>query len=1125
MTGRGALAGGVFAAGMLLTASPAAVRAADLTGAGVDTLTAPAEGRTFCLSRRFVFASTFVLTEEGDTLRAGADYALDADDGCVLLLNPERARAGARLIASYRFLPLRLAPSYRLEDDPTQARVAPPEAPEAPTRARAFTSESETGGLDVSGSKTFGVEVGNRRDLKLRQSLDLKLAGTLPGDVSVLALLSDQDVPFQPEGSTAELEELDKILVEVRGRGASAALGDVDVVLRGTGFADLERRLEGLVVETTAGGPRSRGALASAKGEFTSGEFFGQEGKQGPYRLSDRGGDAGIGVVAGSERVWLDGAPLLRGEEEDYVIEYAIGEITFTSRHPITANSRIVVDYEVSTARYRRRLQLAAVESLSLGGAGALRAAFVREEDDPDDPLAGELSPAERAALAALGDSATTVSGGTSYVGPGRGDYELVLDAESGREVFVFVDGAGDYRVEFVPVGDGQGDYARDEELSTEGRSVYRFVGGGRGAFIVRRDLIAPERRSVVDAAWELGGRAGVIRAEGAVSEADRNLLSGRDDGDNDGAAGTFEARANPVDLGRDWTTTPALRWRRVDANFRSPGRLRAGFYGRDWNLPGVGRLEGEDLLEAEALTAWRDRFTWRSEAGRLVAGDTLTAVRQRQTVSWRDGWIVAGGSWLAAGDDGGAGARGSLDRGAAELRIVRWAVQPRGRVLREEHRFAGAGRGERRAEWEAALGFPLPAGSLRAEVGLGRRADEARDSTGAPWLDTADIDRLFLSSEGNWRTVSMLLRYEERTRDSRTGGRQTDTLGRLDLRHNALRGAWTALLTADLGTVGLRRRPKIIEPDSTGFFDEFGNYVGPGGGYDVRFEDLGEETLTSRLDLSARTRWAPRGSEPGTAALVRRVGWEGFVTLTESSSLPLGTPRRLFSPSSYLNATSTLDGRLRLRQTLEFDPEAAVGGRLRLELSRRVIRNEETETGSLLETSGDRTWTATARGNPSSRWTLELEGTRGRRTEEVSIAMRSSFRLATDLLGATARAGRRFGDGASSGRVSVEAGYSDEDGGNRKAAGWVVRPRAQWTFARKGRLDVRYARTELVVRRGFPALRGPGAPSLVEGWRLDVVGDLRLREGVAVTATVVIDGPRGFDTVTEGRVDVRGSF
>jgi hypothetical protein len=75
------------------------------------------------------------------------------------------------------------------------------------------------------------------------------------------------------------------------------------------------------------------------------------------------------------------------------------------------------------------------------------------------------------------------------------------------------------------------------------------------------------------------------------------------------------------------------------------------------------------------------------------------------------------------------------------------------------------------------------------------------------------------------------------------------------------------------------------------------------------------------------------------------------------------------------------------------------------------------------------------------------------------------------------------------------------------------------------GRLDARYTRTDFTRREGFTGFRGPGAPALTEGWRLDVIGEARVKEGVTLTLAVALDHPTGLSEVREGRMEVRGSF
>ncbi|NNF05544.1 MAG: hypothetical protein HKN21_02170, partial [Candidatus Eisenbacteria bacterium] len=729
-----------------------------------------------------------------------------------------------------------------------------------------------------------------------------------------------------------------------------------------TAFLNFSRRLEGFQGRGSLGSGHQNATLAATKGEFASVSFFGVDGRQGPYRLEDRAGADGVIVVAGSEKVFLDNELLLRGEEEDYVIDYSTGEITFTSRHLLTANSQITVDYEFSTARYRRGLMFGGGENIPVGPLGSLRAAFFRESDDSDNPLGGDLTAEEREQLAALGDSALSVSGGTRYVGPGLGDYLLLADPETGGDIFVFVDGSGDYQVFFVEVGESRGTYEVDPDLSSETRTVYVFVGEGRGTHVVRRDLPPPQARTVANLRWEKMGEAGEIFLEGAVSDEDRNTLSDFDDGDNGGDAFWLEARADTVELVEGVFLRPAVRWRQVDEDFSAPGRIRNSFYGRDWNREGNEELEAEDLKEGSLEVGWQ-AWNWITEAGRLAVADTFKAVRTRQTLRYQDHGLLAEGKYLRVDQDGMGLHDGGLEQIRLESRWSRGGLEPRGKVFSETRERPGRLDGERFWEWEGALGFPVPKTRLRGEFGLGRRLDDERSTLVAPWNLRRDARRTFFSLNGQVQSLGVDMRYENRDVHLPGDEREDRNVGRMDLRHQARRGAWSANLTVDVGSFGLRQRTKEIVADSTGFFDQFGNYVGAGGGFDVQFSDFGPEVLTSQLNLRNRFRWSPRSEMEGIPTWLRKLAFEGFVDLSEASDLPLGTPRYLFSPRSYLNRDHTVNGRLRSRQTIDaFPNRKRLGLRLVHEWTRGITRNQGSVGDGLLEISNESVWTATVR-------------------------------------------------------------------------------------------------------------------------------------------------------------------
>ena len=79
-----------------------------------------------------------------------------------------------------------------------------------------------------------------------------------------------------------------------------------------------------------------------------------EAGRQlGPYEIVDGLRLDQSVIVAGSERVVVDGQPMTRGADRDYTIDYIRGTVTFTSRRPIDANSRIAVSIVPTEAMTR----------------------------------------------------------------------------------------------------------------------------------------------------------------------------------------------------------------------------------------------------------------------------------------------------------------------------------------------------------------------------------------------------------------------------------------------------------------------------------------------------------------------------------------------------------------------------------------------------------------------------------------------------------------------------------------------------------------------------------------------------------------------------------------------------
>ena len=361
-------------------------------------------------------------------------------------------------------------------------------------------------GLTSSGSLSRGVTIGNNQNSVLNSELDLQISGKLNNNVTLRASIQDANIPLQQSGYSQRLDEFDQVFIEAFTDNWSLRAGDIDLEDNESYFAKFSKRVQGLLVTSKFANENNQiNAFASGalvRGQFIRSQFTAQEGNQGPYKLKGPNNELFILVVSGSEVVYVNGLPLLRGTTNDYIIDYNAGEIIFNSTFPINSEMRITVDYQYSERSYTRFVSYSGGEfksnKLNIG------VSFYNENDLKSQPLQQSLSDEQAGILSQAGDDRTLMrvpSSSPQEFSENRILYKKIL--LNGQEIFVFSNDPNDelYQVNFLLVGNQQGDYTLVNSNSIS--NIYEYVqpisGVQQGNYAPIIQLVAPMKLQMVE--------------------------------------------------------------------------------------------------------------------------------------------------------------------------------------------------------------------------------------------------------------------------------------------------------------------------------------------------------------------------------------------------------------------------------------------------------------------------------------------------------------------------------------------------------------------------------------------------------------------------------------------------
>jgi len=518
-----------------------------------------------------------------------------------------------KIVITYRVLPFNLSePTFRIDTNAISKTMDGILLTHDP-----FADSDELpdfGKLNYNGTFSRGISFGNSQNLVLNSALNLQMSGRLTDDIEILAAITDNSIPLQPEGNTAQLQEFDKVFVQLKRKNSTLIAGDYELRRPKRYFINYFKKLQGATFSNTTNIEEekqlnTRASVAIARGKFARNILPAQEGNQGPYRLSGNENERFIIVLAGTEKVFLNGEQLKRGMEADYVIDYNAASIRFTYKRLINKDSRIVVEFEYTDQSYLR--SLSTVDLDYSGKKADFFFTFYAEQDSKNSTADGSLSDAEKLLLTQAGD--TPMGAVSSGVFPeeefnvlrvnytlrdtmicGKQDSILTYSVDESQTVFT---------ARFTQVGQGMGNYVLDTEQGANGR-VYRWVPPidcqPQGDFEPILLLIAPRQQQLISGGANIKIiKNGSLKIEGIMSRFDLNRFSEIDDEDNMGLAG-FTQFNHLFDFGKkkkDFTIETNASYEIRNNNFEYLNRYRPQEFTRDWNLSQVlnGQLGPEE--------------------------------------------------------------------------------------------------------------------------------------------------------------------------------------------------------------------------------------------------------------------------------------------------------------------------------------------------------------------------------------------------------------------------------------------------------------------------------------------------------------------------------------------------
>jgi len=561
----------------------------------------PVSRDTIRLENESLNASFFKLLDANSRAIDSTFYTIDFLKGTLLLKN-NLPLASDSITVQYLKFPDFLTKEYRIYDPSKVVSNDINSDKLYQVNTKSTEKNIPFDGLTTSGSITRGLTIGNNQNTVLNSNLDLQITGKLSDKVSLRASLQDSNIPLQDGGYSQKLDQFDNIFMELFSDKWNIRAGDLFLENHSSQFLNFNKKVQGLSANFDFGTPKNKtnvfASVALVKGQYAKSNFTGVEGSQGPYKLKGQNGELYVLVISGSERVYVNGLLLERGENNDYTIDYNAGEITFTPLFTITSEMRIAIEYQYSDRNYTRFVTYAGAthqnEKWTFGS-------YIYSENDiKNQPLQQNLTKDQAQILIEAGDNQELMVAPSAYPDSFSDNKvlyrKMILNA---TEIFEYSNDSQEelFNVRFSLVGPNKGNYILKNAASIS--RIYEYIEPinaiPQGNYAPTIQLVAPTKIQVATFLGKYSpSEKTAVDFEIAVSNNDANLFSAIDDLNNQGISTKINAQQRLYS--KKWIVDAFANYQFTQKEFTTVERLYTIEFDRDWNL-GTTAFGNQSLL------------------------------------------------------------------------------------------------------------------------------------------------------------------------------------------------------------------------------------------------------------------------------------------------------------------------------------------------------------------------------------------------------------------------------------------------------------------------------------------------------------------------------------------------